>query len=407
MKMGMQTLRPLALSSIMLTVLLTGGVLSPRAATAATYYVATTGNDANGGTQAQPFRTIAKGLTVLRAGDTLYLRGGTYQEGIDTLQNAIPSGTSWSNPVTIGAYPGETVTLNAPVNINGYGSTVYQYIIVDGLILDGRGVNQVGVFIGGSNAHHIRVQNSEVKNHSKMGVQAYDTTDLEYIRLKVHDNGTDRLKHGFYIAIKNALIDECDIYNNSGLGIRIYNSSCTTNDCADNTTIRNSSIHDNRGDGGVTLNHGRNILFSNNLVYNNLNGVGVAYGNPTNTQIYNNTIYNHPQGDGISLTSVAASTVIKNNILYQNSRAIQDQGVGTVVSKNLTTDPKFMNAAANDFRLQATSPAIDAGIALSAVLTDLKGISRPQGAGYDIGAYEYQGIQLALPSPRDLKAVVP
>jgi uncharacterized protein YjaG (DUF416 family) len=51
-----------------------------------------------------------------------------------------------------------------------------------------------------------------------------------------------------------------------------------------------------------------------------------------------------------------------------------------------------MNAAANDFQLQATSPAIDAGMALSEVLTDLKGISRPQGAGYDIGAYECQGI---------------
>jgi hypothetical protein len=224
MKMGMQTVRPLALSSIMLTVLLTGGIWSPPAATAATYYVASTGNDANPGTQVQPFRTIAKGLTVLRAGDTLYLRGGTYKEGIDSLNKVIPGGTSWSNPITIGAYPGETVTLNGPVNINGYGSRVYQYIIVDGLILDGMGVNQVGVFIGGSNAHHIRVQNSEIKNHSSQGVLAYDTTNLEYIRLKMHDNGTDRLQHGFYMAIKNALIDGCEVYNNSGYGIQTYNT---------------------------------------------------------------------------------------------------------------------------------------------------------------------------------------
>jgi hypothetical protein len=74
-KMGIQTVHLLALSSIMLTVLLTEGILFPRAATATTYYVATTGNDANPGTQAQPFRTILKGLTGLRAGDTLYIRG--------------------------------------------------------------------------------------------------------------------------------------------------------------------------------------------------------------------------------------------------------------------------------------------------------------------------------------------
>jgi len=50
-----------------------------------------------------------------------------------------------------------------------------------------------------------------------------------------------------------------------------------------------------------------------------------------------------------------------------------------------------VNAAAHDFHLQATSPAIDAGAALSAVPTDASGISRSQGAGYDIGAYEFTG----------------
>src|SRR5713101_8675509 len=131
MRMGMHTVRPLALSAIMFTVLLTGGVLSPRAATAATYYVATTGNDANSGTQAQPFRTIAKGLTVLRTGDTLYLRGGTYAENIDNNNQTIPSGTSWSNAVTLAAYPSETVTIRGYVNL---AAPSIQYLIMDHLI---------------------------------------------------------------------------------------------------------------------------------------------------------------------------------------------------------------------------------------------------------------------------------
>src|SRR4249919_3055408 len=103
MRMGRHTVRPLALSTIMFIVLLTGGVLSPRAATAATYYVATTGKDANPGSQAQPFKTIRKGLTVLSAGDTLYIRGGTYAEYINSGAQTVPSGTSWNNPIRIAA----------------------------------------------------------------------------------------------------------------------------------------------------------------------------------------------------------------------------------------------------------------------------------------------------------------
>jgi hypothetical protein len=50
-------------------------------AQAATYYVATTGSDANPGTQAQPFRTIAKGIAIAAAnGDTILLADGTYNE---------------------------------------------------------------------------------------------------------------------------------------------------------------------------------------------------------------------------------------------------------------------------------------------------------------------------------------
>ena len=49
-------------------------------AQAATYYVATTGNDNNSGTQAQPFKTIAKGISTAVSGDTLLLADGTYNE---------------------------------------------------------------------------------------------------------------------------------------------------------------------------------------------------------------------------------------------------------------------------------------------------------------------------------------
>lgn len=73
-----------------------------------TYYVATTGNDSTGdGSIGTPWRTIQKGCDNLSAGDTLYIRAGTYHEQV----NMERSGTSGSR-ITIKAYTGETVVLD-------------------------------------------------------------------------------------------------------------------------------------------------------------------------------------------------------------------------------------------------------------------------------------------------------
>lgn len=53
-------------------------------------------------------------------------------------------------------------------------------------------------------------------------------------------------------------------------------------------------------------------------------------------------------------------------------------------------DPKFRNPSAGDFYLQSGSLTIDAGSSSGAPSKDFEGRSRPQGTGYDIGAYEYQ-----------------
>ncbi|MBS1547132.1 MAG: T9SS type A sorting domain-containing protein [Bacteroidetes bacterium] len=67
---------------------------------------------------------------------------------------------------------------------------------------------------------------------------------------------------------------------------------------------------------------------------------------------------------------------------------------------NSLGDPLFMDPANEDFSLAAGSPCIDAGATLSYVTTDLSGTSRPEGTGYDIGAYEFMsgmGISATLP----------
>ena len=41
-------------------------------------YVATTGSDSNAGTIDKPFATVQKALDTVKAGQTIYVRGGTY-----------------------------------------------------------------------------------------------------------------------------------------------------------------------------------------------------------------------------------------------------------------------------------------------------------------------------------------
>lgn len=65
---------------------------------AATYYVATNGDDHDDGSASNPWATFTKAMTILGAGDTLYINDGTYYQTL----NVTTSGTN-GNPITIAA----------------------------------------------------------------------------------------------------------------------------------------------------------------------------------------------------------------------------------------------------------------------------------------------------------------
>jgi parallel beta-helix repeat protein len=128
----------------------------------------------------------------------------------------------------------------------------------------------------------------------------------------------------------------------------------------------------------------------------------------TGTTVYNNTVTRNAQ-EGIYVYDSAPGTVIQNNIAYNNGgsyQAIRNDSTGSTVDHNVTTNPQFVNALANDFSLQAGSPAIDAGVVVSAITKDFKGTPRPRGVAYDIGAYEYSEGPTSLPAPKNLHMVV-
>jgi pectin methylesterase-like acyl-CoA thioesterase len=71
---------------------------------AATYYIAPSGNDGNSGTLSAPFATIQKAVTAASSGnDTIYLRAGTYNQGTNI---------SSKSGITISNYNGESAILD-------------------------------------------------------------------------------------------------------------------------------------------------------------------------------------------------------------------------------------------------------------------------------------------------------
>ena len=156
--------------------------------------------------------------------------------------------------------------------------------------------------------------------------------------MKVHDNGRNRLDHGFYVCGKNLVIRDSDIWGNSGYGIQVYDSS--NPGCATGTQILGNRIHDNRGDGGVTLNHGDNIQFADNVVSNNAGGglAAVCYGNPTNVQVHDNTFAGNA-GPGIALCAGVTNAHVRNNAIDGNRTAIDDRGSSTQMANNGSPGP--------------------------------------------------------------------
>lgn len=79
----------------------------PRAQGPAYFVDARRGDDGNDGGEKDPWRTVARGLRRLKAGDTLYLRGGVYYERLTLSLHGTEAG-----PVTIRSWPGELAVLD-------------------------------------------------------------------------------------------------------------------------------------------------------------------------------------------------------------------------------------------------------------------------------------------------------
>jgi predicted outer membrane repeat protein len=121
-------------------------------------------------------------------------------------------------------------------------------------------------------------------------------------------------------------------------------------------------------------------------------GGGIYQGGGTNCTVIGNS---GSVGSGAYLAILENSIIIFNHGGSDlaggiaNYSCVSQAGAGT---SNVVADPKFVDAAAGNFRLQPSSPCINAGYnSWQTSLTDLDGNPRIAAATLDIGAYEYQG----------------
>ncbi|MBN1374245.1 hypothetical protein JW962_02845 [Candidatus Dojkabacteria bacterium] len=106
-------------------------------------------------------------------------------------------------------------------------------------------------------------------------------------------------------------------------------------------------------------------------------------------QIYNNIMVDyHTHSSSTHLHNIGSCGTYGNN-LFWNSDGSTPKVYGYILqpTDKMKINPLFIST--NNFHLQSTSPAIDAGLTISSITNDYDGVTRPQFNGYDIGAFEY------------------
>ena len=134
-----------------------------------------------------------------------------------------------------------------------------------------------------------------------------------------------------------------------------------------------------------------NSVIANNTIVNTYTGpqtfrAGLVVSRGRNVTVMNNISF--PQA--IRLNALGAAPIAASGNLAA-AAGDYDFGAGVTASRNLAGNPQFVTGtgfAAGNYRLGAGSIAIDRGVTRASIVTDFGGGVRPQGAGYDIGAFE-------------------
>ena len=178
--------------------------------------------------------------------------------------------------------------------------------------------------------------------------------------------------------------------------------------------LKNVTVYDNNtrgGYGGGIYSRGDSLtlynvtIFGNNAPADRGGGIFSTY---SALGLYNTIFANNAGGDCIRDNY---SFVANNNLIEDtgaNACSVTDGVYGNIVGRSPDLGPLTDYGAPGRqvFPLLPGSLAIDAGTSTGCPATDQRGVSRPQGAGCDIGAYE-MGYNLTLSKQVDNPAPLP
>ncbi|MBN2610424.1 MAG: carbohydrate-binding protein [Bacteroidales bacterium] len=197
----------------------------------ASYYVATNGSDSNSGTSASsPFKTLQKAVSVVSAGDYIYLRGGTH---VMTTPSVVitKSGTSSAN-IRVFAYSGETPVLRFDDTENSSSRGIVMegdYWHWNGIIIERAGDN--GMLLSGNNN---TIENCVFRNNHDSGLQ-----------LSRYNTDADQISEW----PSNNLIVGCEAYDNRDSDNEDADGFAAKLTCGNGNIFRDCVSHHNIDDG--------------------------------------------------------------------------------------------------------------------------------------------------------------
>ena len=214
------------------------------------YYVATNGNNANPGSLQYPWRTIHKAADSVKAGDTVYIRGGTYHES-----NIFYADGTATAPITLTGFAGETViidgssyTIPAKASGNALIQVYGEWYIIRDLTITGSG--DQGLTIHG----------------------AHDTIDNVYSH---HNWGWGILMTGDYETTQNSRVWSNSMMNENHSQTSEWSGGVTCARYPDYCTIRTTRSWENWGEGMSTF-ESLHTRIENNTVYDNVTNIYIS-----------------------------------------------------------------------------------------------------------------------------------